>query len=124
VAPASGVITDPLVTAAFGTQGLASPNAFSISDLSQVWILCDVYESDLAFVHVGEYAEIRLNAYPKIVPKGRINNIGSILDPLLALRRFRVELENRGLGMFVQATFHGAVAGARRRPCLRYSAPP
>jgi cobalt-zinc-cadmium efflux system membrane fusion protein len=46
VAPASGVITDQLVTAASGTQGLASPNAFTISDLSQVSILCDVYEND------------------------------------------------------------------------------
>ncbi len=63
-APASGVITDQQVTTASGTQGLASPNAFTISDLSHVWILCDVYENNLAFVHVGEYAEIRLNAYP------------------------------------------------------------
>ena len=64
VAPASGVITDQQVTAASGTQGLASPNAFTISDLTHVWIMCDVYENDLAFVHLGEYAEIRLNAYP------------------------------------------------------------
>ena len=71
-APVSGVITDQQVTAASGTQGLASPNAFTISDLSHVWILCDVYENDLAFVHVGEYADIRLNAYPNRVFKGRI----------------------------------------------------
>src|SRR4029077_21015130 len=63
-APISGVITDQQVTGASGTQGLASPNAFIISDLSHVWILCDVYENDLAFVHIDEYAEIRLNAYP------------------------------------------------------------
>ena len=44
--------------------GLGSPNPFTISDLSTVWILCDVYENDLATVHVGETAEIRLNAYP------------------------------------------------------------
>ena len=48
-APVAGVITDQQVTAAAGTQGLASPNAFTISDLSHVWILCDVYENDLAF---------------------------------------------------------------------------
>jgi cobalt-zinc-cadmium efflux system membrane fusion protein len=107
-APASGVITDQLVTASSGTQGLASPNAFTISDLSQVWILCDVYENDLAFVHVGEYAEIRLNAYPNIVLKGRISNIGPILDPTTRAAKVRVELENPGLmrlGMFVKATF-------------------
>jgi cobalt-zinc-cadmium efflux system membrane fusion protein len=53
-APVSGVITDQQVTAAGGVQGLSSPNPFTISDLSHVWILCDVYENDLPNVHVGE----------------------------------------------------------------------
>jgi cobalt-zinc-cadmium efflux system membrane fusion protein len=109
-APVSGVITDQQVTAAAGTQGLASPNAFTISDLSHVWILCDVYENDLAFVHIGEYADIRLNAYPDTVLKGRMSNIGSILDPNIRTAKVRIEMENPGLmrlGMFVQATFHG-----------------
>jgi membrane fusion protein, heavy metal efflux system len=110
VAPVSGVITDQQVTAASGTQGLGSPNAFTISDLSRVWVLCDVYENDLAFVNVGENAEIRLNAYPGRVLRGRISNIGSILDPNIRTAKVRVEVDNPGtmrLGMFVQATFHG-----------------
>ncbi len=45
-APVSGVITDQQVTQAAGTQGLASPNPFTISDLSHVWILCDVFENN------------------------------------------------------------------------------
>ena len=109
-APVSGVITDQQVTAASGTQGLASPNAFTISDLSHVWIVCDVYENDLAFVHVDEYAEIRLNAYPGQVLRARISNIGPILDPNLRTAKVRLEVENPGfmrLGMFVKATFHG-----------------
>lgn len=116
VAPVSGVITDQQVTAASGTQGLGSPNAFTISDLSRVWVLCDVYENDLAFVNVGENAEIRLNAYPGRVLKGRISNIGAILDPNIRTAKVRVEVENPGmmrLGMFVQATFHGQQAQVR-----------
>ena len=116
VAPASGVITDQQVTAASGTQGLGSPNAFTISDLSHVWVLCDVYENDLAFVNVGENAEIRLNAYPSIALRGRISNIGAILDPNIRTAKVRVEVENPGmmrLGMFVQATFHGQQAQVR-----------
>src|SRR5206468_5071285 len=46
-APVSGVITDQQVTNAAGVAGLNSPNPFTISDLSRVWILCDVYENDL-----------------------------------------------------------------------------
>ena len=115
-APSSGVITDQQVTAASGTQGLASPNAFTISDLSHVWILCDVYENDLAFLHVDEAAEIRLNAYPDLALKGRISNIGSILDPNIRTAKVRIEMDNPGqmrLGMFVQATFHGQRQEAR-----------
>jgi cobalt-zinc-cadmium efflux system membrane fusion protein len=113
VAPVSGVITDQQVTAASGTQGLGSPGAFTISDLSRVWVLCDVYENDLALVTLGEEAEIRLNAYPNTVFKGRISNIGAILDPNIRTAKVRVEVENPGmmrLGMFVQAKFHGQQA--------------
>ncbi len=46
VAPISGVITDQQVTNAAGVQGLSGPNPFTISDLSYVWIICDVYEND------------------------------------------------------------------------------
>jgi membrane fusion protein, heavy metal efflux system len=109
-APVAGVITDQQVTAESGTQGLASPNAFTISDLSHVWILCDVYENDLAFVKLGESAEIRLNAYPDITLKGHIGNIGSILDPNIRTAKVRIEVDNPGmlrLGMFAEATFHG-----------------
>ena len=109
-APISGVITDQQVTAAAGVQGLASANPFTISDLSSVWIMCDVYENDLSQVRVGEYADIRLNAYPDRVLKGRISVINPILDPNLRTAKVRLEVRNPGmirLGMFVKATFHG-----------------
>jgi len=109
-APVSGVITDQQVTNAAGVAGLGSPNPFTISDLSEVWILCDVYENDLAGVHVGETAEIRLNAYPDKVFRGEIANIGPILDPNLRTAKVRIEVANPGsmkIGMFVTATFHG-----------------
>jgi len=109
-APVSGVITDQQVTNAAGVAGLNSPNPFTISDLSRVWILCDVYENDLATVRVGESAEIRLNAYPDKAFTGRISNIGSVLDPSLRTAKVRIEVSNPGLlmrvGMFVRATFH------------------
>lgn len=111
VAPVSGVITDQQVTNASGVQGLAGSNPFTISDLSKVWVVCDVYENDLANVHIGETADIRLNAYPDKLFKGRINNIGPILDPNVRTAKVRVEVDNPELlmriGMFVTASFHG-----------------
>jgi cobalt-zinc-cadmium efflux system membrane fusion protein len=108
-APVSGVITDQQVTNAAGVQALG-PNPFTISDLSQVWVVCDVYENDLANVRLGDTAEIRLNAYPRQIFQGRISNIGAILDPNLRTAKVRIEMRNPGLmrvGMFVTATFRG-----------------
>jgi len=115
-APVSGVITDQQVTNAAGVAGLGSPNPFTISDLSRVWILCDVHENDLAQVHVGETAEIRLNAYPDQVFGGRVNNVLPILDPTIRTAKVRIEVRNPDLmrvGMFVTATFHGLKKEAR-----------
>jgi cobalt-zinc-cadmium efflux system membrane fusion protein len=109
VAPVSGVITDQQVTNAAGVQSLGT-SPFTISDVSYVWIVCDVYENDLADVQVGDTAEIRLNAYPGQVLKGTISNIGTILDPSIRTGKVRIEVRNPGLmrvGMFVTATFHG-----------------
>jgi len=109
-APISGVITDQQVTNAAGVQGLPGPNPFTISDLSYVWIICDVYENDLDAVHVGEYADIHLNAYPNQVLKGRIGNILPVLDPTIRTAKVRLEVANPGIlrvGMFVTATFYG-----------------
>lgn len=111
VAPVSGVITDQQVTNAAGVQGLSGPNPFMISDLSYVWILCDIYENDLDAVKLGEYADIHLNAYPNKVLKGRIDNIFPILDPNIRTTKVRLEVPNPGrlmsIGMFVTATFYG-----------------
>lgn len=107
-APIAGVITDQQVTNAAGVQALGS-NPFTISDLSYVWIVCDVYENDLLSVNVGEAAEVRLNAFPDKVIAGRISNIGAILDPSIRTAKVRIEVPNPGmirLGMFATATFH------------------
>ncbi len=109
-APISGYITDQQVTNAAGVAGLGSPNPFTISDLSYVWVLCDVYENDLVNVRLGQQAEIRLNAYPDRVLSGTISNIGPILDPNIRTAKVRIEVRNPGVmrvGMFVTATFHG-----------------
>jgi cobalt-zinc-cadmium efflux system membrane fusion protein len=103
----AGVITDQQVTNAAGVQALGS-SPFTISDLSYVWIICDVYENDLPNVSIGETAEIRLNAYPEKVITGRIGNIGAILDPSIRTAKVRIEVPNPGMirtGMFATATF-------------------
>jgi len=110
-APITGVITDQQVTNAAGVQALGT-NPFTISDLSSVWVVCDVYENDLAHVRLGDTAEITPNAFPDRIFKGTVSNIGAILDPSIRTAKVRIEVQNPGilrLGMFVKATFHGQI---------------
>jgi cobalt-zinc-cadmium efflux system membrane fusion protein len=109
-APTSGVLTDQQVTTGSLVQAYNTPYPFTISDLSSTWVVCDVYENDLATVRLGDTAEIRLNAYPDRVFKGKVSNIGSILDPNIRTAKIRIEVQNPGimrLGMFLRATFRG-----------------
>jgi len=116
--PANGVIIQQNVTeaAAAGVTLSGSANAFTIADLSHVWIICDVYENDLAQVHLGQKAEIRLTAYPGKVFTGTIGDIGAILDPTIHTAKVRIQVENPGMlmrvGMFATATFYGSAKQA------------
>jgi cobalt-zinc-cadmium efflux system membrane fusion protein len=110
IAPTTGVITDQQVTNAATVQAYSSPSPFTISDISSVWIVCDVYENDLPKVRLGDTAEITLNAYPDRTFKGKVSNIGAVLDPSIRTAKVRIEVPNPGilrLGMFAKATFRG-----------------
>jgi membrane fusion protein, heavy metal efflux system len=109
-APISGVIIAQNVTnaAAAGVNFSGSSTAFTIADLSVVWIICDVYENDIPKLQLGQPAQIVLNAYPGRVLTGHISDIGPVLDPTIRTAKVRIEVPNPGilkLGMFVTATF-------------------
>ena len=114
-APISGVITAQNVTqAAAAGVGLAgSSTAFTISDLSHVWILCDVFENDLPKLQLGESADIHIEAYPDKTLHGKVSDIGAVLDASIRTAKVRIEVANVGnpgilrVGMFVSATFEG-----------------
>ncbi len=118
-APVSGTIIEQNVTNSSGVKSPDnSPNLFTIADLSQVWLLCDVYENNLAQVHIGDRAQIELNAYPNRRFDGKITNISPILDPNTRAAKVRIEMSNdqRILrpNMFATAHFHsqGAITRA------------
>jgi cobalt-zinc-cadmium efflux system membrane fusion protein len=109
-APISGVIVAQNVTdaAAAGVSLSGSATAFTIADLSRVWVVCDVYENDIPKLQLGQEAKIRISAYPDRALSGRVSDIGPILDPSLRTAKVRIEVANPGflkLGMFATATF-------------------
>ena len=84
---------------------------FTISDLSHVWILCDVYENDLAFVHARR---IRRHPFERLSGTLSSRGVSAISDrfsirisaPPRSASKWRIPGMMR-LGMFVEATFHG-----------------
>lgn len=109
-APVAGTIVEQNISGFEGVKSLDnSPNLFTIADLSQIWVLCDVYENDLGDVHLGDQAEVTFNAFPDRVFHGAVSDISRILDPNLRSAKVRVVLSNpKGEmrpGMYAGATF-------------------
>jgi cobalt-zinc-cadmium efflux system membrane fusion protein len=118
-APVSGTIVEQNIAGFEGIKSLDnSPNLFTIADLSQVWVVCDVFENDLSDVHLGDSAQIRLNAFPDRNYKGIVADISRVLDPSTRTAKVRIVLANSDgalkPGMFAVATFHSR----RVRPAL------
>ncbi len=110
-APVSGTIVEQNVVGSSIVHAPdAQPNLFTIADLSTVWVICNVYENDLPNIALGDAAEIQLNAYPGRQFRGRISNIGKMLDANIRTAPVRIVLNNPGVmraGMFVTATLFG-----------------
>ena len=84
-----------------------------------MWVVCDVYENDLGEVHLGDTAEIRLNAYPDKTYHGKVADISRVLDPATRSAKVRIVLLNRDgslrPGMFAVATFRSRKSQSRDR---------
>ena len=118
-APVAGTIVEQNVAGFEGIKSLDNtPNLFTIADLSDVWVVCDVYENDLGNVRVGDPAEIRLNAFTGRVFKGKVSDISRVLDPSTRSAKVRIVLANRDgslrPGMYAIATFRSK----RGKPAL------
>ncbi|MGA8311321.1 MAG: efflux RND transporter periplasmic adaptor subunit [Terriglobales bacterium] len=117
-APVSGTIVEQNVSGFEGIKSLDnSPSLFTIADLTQVWVVCDVYENDLGEVHLGDNADLRLNAYPETVFHGKAADISRVLDPTTRSAKVRIVLPNRDgslrPGMFAVATFRSRKSQSR-----------
>jgi Cu(I)/Ag(I) efflux system membrane fusion protein len=97
VSPASGVVTAK--TAVAGARVMAGEPLFELADLSDVWIEADVYESELAFVHVGTPATVTLSYLPGRTFTGKVTFIAPMVDPSTRTAKVRIEVANRDLAL-------------------------
>lgn len=93
-APMSGFIVEKSASAGMELRSDDPENLFTISNLDRVWILANVYESDLAHVHEGDPALITTISYPDKAFKGHIDKIFNVLDPASKTMKVRVTLDN------------------------------
>jgi cobalt-zinc-cadmium efflux system membrane fusion protein len=104
-APISGEVVEQDVSAGQLIQP-GSTQCFLISDTSNVWVLVNVYQKDLPYVHVGDTVTIQTDAYPDIF-HGRISYVAASLDPNTRTLQARIETSNPGeklkKDMFVSA---------------------
>lgn len=113
-APASGIITDKKIAA--GTQ-ITSEGIplFTISNLKEVWIMANVYASNVEHVHKGMEAEVRAYSYEDLVFKGTVSVISQVLDSESKVLKARIVLDNEDLklkpGMLVDVYVTLAATG-------------
>ena len=91
--PLAGIVVGQ--NASIGQTVEPSDILFTIMDLTEVWIVMDVFEKDLRLVSEGQAAEVRVSAYPDRAFRGRVANVGVILEPQSRATKVRVVLANR-----------------------------
>lgn len=99
-------------TAVQGQRFAAGEPLYTITDLSRVWLIAQLFEPDLGQVRVGESAQVRIDAFPNEVFEGTVAQLYPELDPATRSVPVRIELDNPDgrlrPGMFARAELVGA----------------
>ncbi len=108
--PISGYIVEKFVNPNMQIRPDNTTNLFTISDLKKIWVLANVYETDIANIKVGEDVSVTTISYPDKVFNGKIDKVYNVLDPDSKTMKVRVQLENAGYllkpEMFANVTVH------------------
>ena len=89
------------------TQG---HSLFEIADLSEVWVLFDVYESEMPWVNLGDEIEYTIQSLPDQFFKGTVEFIDPVLNPKTRVAKARVVTKNKGLKMKPEMFVSGSLS--------------
>ena len=93
-APISGFIAEKKVNVNMQIRADNSDNLFTISDVNDVWIMANVYESDIPKIKLDYAASVTTLAYPNEVFLGKVDKIFNVLDPVNKVMKIRIQLHN------------------------------
>lgn len=94
--PMSGFVVEKNATNNMSIRSDNGTNLFTISDLNKVWVIANVYESNIGMVHVNDEVEVSTLSYNDKVFHGRVDKIMNVLDPTNKVMKVRVVLPNPG----------------------------
>ena len=92
--PISGKIVTRNAAPGFLTQPGTPPAPFQVADLSTMWMLANVIETDVPAYKVGQEVEVKVPAYPGKVFKGHVTTVGSMIDPNTRRQLVRSEIDD------------------------------
>ena len=95
--PIDGYVVEKKVAAGAFIRSDMGDNLFTVSDLKNVWVYANVYETDIAKVHEGYEVKVIPAAYPDKIYTGKIDQVGQMLDPQSKALRIRIVLENKDM---------------------------
>jgi len=93
-APVSGFVVDKQITPNMQIRSDNNATLFTLSNLDDVWVLADVYESDIAGIKENQEVEITTVSYPDKIFKGKINKVYDVLDPNNKTLKVQIQLNN------------------------------
>jgi len=94
--PISGFVVEKLVTNNMSIRGDNGTNLFTISDLKNIWVIANVYESNISQIHLNDEVDVSTLSYPDKVFHGKVDKIMNVLDPTNKVMKVRVVLPNPG----------------------------
>jgi cobalt-zinc-cadmium efflux system membrane fusion protein len=117
-APISGFIIQKAATNNMTIRGDNNASLFTISDLKNVWIEANVYESNISLIHQGENVDVTTLAYPGRVFKGKIDKVMNVLDPASKVMKVRVVLPNPDYSLKPEMYASITVSDKENKQCL------
>ena len=89
----SGYVTEKMVN--LGDYVNKGKAIYQIANLSSVWVLFDVYESDMAWVKKGDEVSFTIPSLPGETFRGKISYIDPVIDPMSRVSKARIEINNK-----------------------------
>ncbi len=95
--PSDGYVVEKNVTAGSFIRNDNSQNLFTISNMQDVWVWANVFETDIEKIQTGQPAEVTTLAYPDKIFYGKVDQVNTVLDPVSKAMKIKIVLPNTGM---------------------------